>query len=395
MLLFLDAAMGRRPSPLAAAFAAMLATREKAGNSMEVGLGWHIRSAGDTEIIWHNGGTGGYRSWMGYDPKSRSGVVVLTNAGTTAGPDDLGMHLISRTPLLPTFPPAAPPPTIRTETTLAPSTFDRYVGRYQLAPAAIVTISRDGSRFLAQLTGQPVFDIYAENDTKFFFKIVDAQLTFETDAQGKAQAVVLHQNGANQRAPRIEGDPVAPKEITLAAGVLDRHVGRYQFIPGVVISIRRQGTGLMAQITGQGAAEIYAESERRFFYKVVNAQLTFEPDAQGRTVAVVLHQNGGDQRAARLEDPKEIALEPAVLDRYVGRYQLGPATFLTITRNGARLVGQPTGQTAQEVIATGVNTFFVTGIGAEIVFEMDASGKPRALVVRQNGGDTRALRVEN
>ena len=49
---------------------------------------------------------------------------------------------------------------------------------------------------------------------------------------------------------------VAPKEITLAAGVLDRHVGRYQFIPGVVISIRRQGTGLMAQITGQGAAEI-------------------------------------------------------------------------------------------------------------------------------------------
>ena len=89
---------------------------------------------------------------------------------------------------------------------MAPSTFDRYVGRYQLAPAAIVTISRDGSRFLAQLTGQPVFDIYAENDTKFFFKIVDAQLTFETDAQGKAQAVVLHQNGANQRAPRIEGD---------------------------------------------------------------------------------------------------------------------------------------------------------------------------------------------
>ena len=75
------------------------------------------------------------------------------------------MHLISRTPLLPTFLPAAPPPTIRTETTLAPSTFDRYVGRYQLAPAAIVTISRDGSRFLAQLTGQPVFDIYAENDT--------------------------------------------------------------------------------------------------------------------------------------------------------------------------------------------------------------------------------------
>ena len=210
--------------------------------------------------------------------------------------------------------------------------------------------------------------------------------------------MVLHQNGANQRAPRIEGEPVAPKEITLDAGVLDRHVGRYQFIPGVVISIRRQGTGLVAQITGQGAAEIYAESERRFFYKVVNAQLTFEPDAQGRTVAVVLHQNGADQRAARLEDPKEIVLEPAVLDRYVGRYQLGPEAFLTITRDGARLAGQPTGQSTQELIATGVNTFFVTGIGAEIVFETDASGKPAALVLNgrtRRDAAGRAVAIEN
>ena len=74
---------------------------------------------------------------------------------------------------------------------------------------------------------------------------------------------------------------------------------------------------------------------------------------------------------------------------------LGPAAFLTVTRNGARLAGQPTGQSTQELIATSVNTFFVTGIGAEIVFEVDASGKPTALVVRQNGGDTRAPRVEN
>ena len=204
MLLFLDAAMGRRPSPLAAAFAAMLATREKAGNSMEVGLGWHP-SAGDTEIIWRNGGTGGYRSWMGHDPKSRSGVVVLTNAGTRTEPDDLGMHLISRTPLLPTFPPAAHrqrfAPRRRWRRRRSIATWDAISWRLRpsLLSAATAAASSHSSPASRCSTSTP-------RTHEFFFKIVDAQLTFETDAQGKAQAVVLHQNGANQRAPRIEGD---------------------------------------------------------------------------------------------------------------------------------------------------------------------------------------------
>ena len=55
-----------------------------------------------------------------------------------------------------------------------------------------------------QLTGQPRFEVFAESEKKFFLKVVDAQLTFETDAQNKAVAVVLHQNGMDQRAPRIE-----------------------------------------------------------------------------------------------------------------------------------------------------------------------------------------------
>ena len=80
-------------------------------------------------------------------------------------------------------------------------------GSYQLAPAAILTVTRDGSRRFVQLTGQPAFEIFAESEKKFFLKVVDAQLTFETDAQNTAVAVVLHQNGMDRRAPRIEGRP--------------------------------------------------------------------------------------------------------------------------------------------------------------------------------------------
>ncbi len=130
--------------------------------------------------------------------------------------------------------------------------------------------------------------------------MVDAQLTFETDAQNKAVAVVLHQNGVDQRASRIEGEPVVPKEIAVDPAVLDGYVGRYQLRPELVITITRQQAKLFAQLTGQPSFEVFASGEREFFYKVVNAQLTFEVDAQGRAIAVVLHQNGQSPRAPRI-----------------------------------------------------------------------------------------------
>jgi hypothetical protein len=87
---------------------------------------------------------------------------------------------------------------------LAPTVIDRYVGRYELAPGAILTITRQDTRAFAQLTGQPAFEIFPSAEREFFYKVVDARLVFEVDAQGRATAVVLHQNGMTPRAPRVE-----------------------------------------------------------------------------------------------------------------------------------------------------------------------------------------------
>ncbi len=300
MLTFLSATIGHTPSPLTAATARTLAARWPAGQgSMEIALGWHIFKAPGGDLIWHNGGTGGYRTFMGYNPLTRVGVVVLSNTSTPAGPDDIGRHLLDPSlPLVQTF---SPQPKSRTEIKVEPSVFDRYVGRYQLAPSAILTVTRDDSRFLVQLTGQPRFDIFAESEKKFFLKVVDAQLTFETDAQNKAVAVVLHQNGIDQRAPRIEGEPVTPKTIALAPEVLDRYTGRYQLPSGLVITITRKDARLFAQLTGQPEFEVFASSDREFFYTVVNAKLVFESEGSARATAVVLHQNGQTPRAPRIE----------------------------------------------------------------------------------------------
>ena len=74
LLKFLAANLGYTTSPLAPAMARTLSGRRSAGSpNMDIGLGWHILKGEGKEMIWHNGGTGGYRSFIGYDPKTRIG----------------------------------------------------------------------------------------------------------------------------------------------------------------------------------------------------------------------------------------------------------------------------------------------------------------------------------
>jgi CubicO group peptidase (beta-lactamase class C family) len=140
LLTFLAANLGYVKSPLAPAMAAMLSVRRPtdAPRGGEIGLAWLIAKPSEDEIVWHNGGTGGYRSFMGYDAKTRVGVVVLSNTFNGSGVDDIGMHLLdSHVPLL-------PPPKEHKEIAVDPKLFDGYVGQYQLAPNFILTITREG-----------------------------------------------------------------------------------------------------------------------------------------------------------------------------------------------------------------------------------------------------------
>jgi D-alanyl-D-alanine-carboxypeptidase/D-alanyl-D-alanine-endopeptidase len=303
LLTFLSATLGYTQSPLAPAMAAMTTIRRPTETpGLEIALGWHIFAGKGKEIIWHNGGTGGYRTFIGYDPKARTGVVVLSNAGTLAGPDDIGRHLLDpETPLLAQNSPLVTPPKTHTEVTVDPKLFDGYVGRYQFAPAVFLTVTRDGGHLFVQLTGQPALEVFPESEKDYFLKVVDAQVTFETNSQGKATAVVLHQLGRDQRAMKIEGEPVAPKEVVVDPKTFDGFVGRYQLTPAIVLTVTRQEGRFFVQLTGQPAFEIFASGERDYFLKVVDAQITFEIGADGRATAAVLHQNGRDQRATRIE----------------------------------------------------------------------------------------------
>src|SRR6185369_7785466 len=139
-----------------------------------------------------------------------------------------------------------------------------------------------------------------------------------------------------------------------------------------------------------------------FFSKVVDAQFSFERGADGKIVALTLHQNGQNVRADRIgADGKsvappvaQLALTAQQLDAYVGRYQLAPQMVFTIARDGSQLNAQLTGQPSLPIYADKADHFFYKVVDAQLDFERDGTGKVTGLTLHQNGRDMKAPRAE-
>lgn len=160
-----------------------------------VGLGWHI--ARDNVTRWHNGQTGGYSAAMFIYPPQDLGVVVLTNSGTghaTPLAEKILQSLLGMHPA---------PLDVRKTVKVPAKVLQTYVGQYALGFFAMFTITLEDGQLWAQLTGQNKYRLFPESETKFFYRVVDAQLTFVKDDKGKVTKLVLHQNGVDQTAMRM------------------------------------------------------------------------------------------------------------------------------------------------------------------------------------------------
>jgi CubicO group peptidase (beta-lactamase class C family) len=291
MVRFMAANIGFVDTPLSATLRETYGERTETGEpELYIAFGWHISTKHETTLIWHNGGTGGYRSFCGFDPARKVGVVVLTNSATDI--DDIGRHILE-----PKFELAA----LRTAIDVPTAVLDDYVGYYELSPGLVFHVTREGAQLLAQLTGQDAYPIYAESETEFFFKVVDAQLTFVRDAAGRVDHVMLHQNGDHKARRLTEYKPPTHVEVRVDPAILAQYVGKYQLAPGALFDVILDDGQLKVQLSGQARFPVYPESETTFFYKVVEAQITFEKDESGKVTGLMLRQGGFEQRANKVE----------------------------------------------------------------------------------------------
>jgi len=248
----------------------------------------HVKDNGEDSYL-HDGATGGYRSTIVVRPPSGRAVVVLASNGA-ADP----------TTWLAAWQAGERQPMAGSEVALPAEALEEYAGVYSIDKTARFTLLRRGDGLVARLTGQPFAPVFASAKDEFFYKAVDAQFSFHRDAAGKIDRLILHQNGRDIPASRDAGPP--PHIEFPNAAALAEYAGEYDFgqiMTGATITVQAMPEVLLVTLTGQPALPVFSTGKDRFEYDVVVAALTFERDAAGKVVAVVLHQNGMDMRAPK------------------------------------------------------------------------------------------------
>ncbi len=93
LLRFLSINLGLESHPMSSALALTHVGRTTGKTpDQEIALGWHIDHRFNNTIIWHNGLTTGFRSYIAIDPLAQRGVVVLSNTGVPI--EDIGRHVL-------------------------------------------------------------------------------------------------------------------------------------------------------------------------------------------------------------------------------------------------------------------------------------------------------------
>jgi CubicO group peptidase (beta-lactamase class C family) len=205
---------------------------------------------------------------------------------------------------------------------------------------------------------------------------------------------------AFQIAALASGKPFRdPPAIKLAPEVLEKYTGVYQLTDNQEAIIRREGEALFLTLPGRGTTEITPSSETDFFVKDARNRLKFARDTSGAITGFTASGAGPVLQATKTDKPlpvekQAITVDPAVLDRYVGEYQVGPNLMITITKEGNRLFAQVLGQPKIELHADSPTRFFVKEAPIQIEFVTDASGKATALTLHQGGQQIQSKRIK-
>ena len=277
---------------------------DKAGN-YRIGLGWHIIDSPYGDIIFHSGATGGYNSFAGFIKESGMGVVVLTNSIESI--EDIGLHLLNPdVPLRNVLPHVA---TILKDiiddegpSDLIPQ-FDKIKkeswSKYDFSEMGINAL---GYYYLNRKQYDEAIAVFLLNIREYpkSANVYDSYAEALMEKGDKEQAIInykksLEINPGNENAVMMLSKMGVKVDITVPeidSVTLESYVGTYELVPGFDIVITREGNGLMAQATGQGAFPIYPKTENEFYLKVVEAYIVFNRNAAGLVESLTLFQSG-------------------------------------------------------------------------------------------------------
>jgi serine-type D-Ala-D-Ala carboxypeptidase/endopeptidase len=203
LLRFMAAELGYVETSLKAAMSAQLRPRRPTDTKgVETSLGWFVLTTPVGKIVFHDGGTAGYQSFLGFDQERQVGVVVLANTSTMSGVNDIGFHLVIGSPLVQRRPQ-------HHRMVLDAAALERYIGRYRVLPTAVLSITRKADQLFAQLVidgaeqQRSAYELHPDTPNHFYWDADDTEITFHVGPDGRVTGLVARRFGRDTLGTRL------------------------------------------------------------------------------------------------------------------------------------------------------------------------------------------------
>ena len=261
------------------------------GKGTGYGYGWALSQIQGSPTIEHGGGINGYLTSGIYLPQEDVFVALFLNS-TAKAPDFLSQKMAAL---------AIGKPLKTTTIELDEETLEQYTGVYENDEGMQRMITREGNQLYSQRTGSTRQKILPFAKDKFFFEDSFTTVAFIRDASGTVVESKMDARGVIITSKKTDKPLPVKTEITVSEDILSKYVGEYELQPGFIITFTKEGNKLFTQATGQPRFEVFAESETKFFLKVVEAQVEFVADTDGKVNKMILNQGGQTMEAKRIK----------------------------------------------------------------------------------------------
>lgn len=191
--------------------------------AMSYGYGWGINNARGKEVIAHSGGLHGFISYLARVPDENLTVVALTNTTPTMDglmpgqiATDFGEYAIWE---------KLDPQKSYSTKAVDPAKLNDYIGRYDYGNSMVMVVTVEDNKLFAKLTDQPKFELFADGDDVFFWKVVEANIKFIRNEAGDITYGIHSQGGQEMevaKLPELETLPITKSEVEV-------YLGKYEF----------------------------------------------------------------------------------------------------------------------------------------------------------------------
>ncbi len=261
------------------------------GKGTGYGYGWFLSQIKGSPSIEHGGGINGFLTNAIYLPEEDVFVALFSNNEGKA-PTFTSLKMAAL---------AIGKPLETTVIELDDKTLEQYIGVYEDEEGTQRMITREESQMFFQRAGSTKLKIMPSAKDKFFFENSFVTISFNRDALGNVVESVTDVRGSMTTLKKTDKPLPTRKEIVLSEDVLSQYVGEYELQPGFTMTFTHEGNRFFIQATGQQRFEVFAESETKFFLKLVDAQVEFVKDETGKVNKLIFNQGGQRMEAKRIK----------------------------------------------------------------------------------------------